>query len=136
MPEITSDRIHGGCTVLGEKLAKDKPKYIDVEVALKTAIKERKFVISEQDMLNTQRVFKTIYSDLAEFLYSLPRADVVEVVRCGECMHRGDGDICPMRHLIFDVPSASYIWIDQTLNDGFCSFGVRKEGALWMQKKE
>lgn len=29
MPEITSDRIHEGCTELGEKLAKDKPEYIE-----------------------------------------------------------------------------------------------------------
>lgn len=101
------------------------PEYIDIEVALKTAIKERKFVISEQDMLNTQRVFKTIYSDLAEFLYSLPRADVVEVVRCGECMHRGDGDVCPMRHFVW-TPDEGYKFVDLTMDDYFCSKGERR----------
>lgn len=97
---------------------------------------DKELIYREDLIAEYGRVHKGPAGGARELMRLAPAVDAVEVVRCGECMHRGDGDICPMRHLIFDVPSASYIWIDQTLNDGFCSFGVRKEGALWMQKKE
>lgn len=95
------------------------PEYIDIEVALKTAIKERKVAISEQDMLNTQRVFKTIYSDLAEFLYSLPRADVVEVVRCKDCKHSDFIKSCSKYECRKGCEPLKY-------SNDFCSYGERK----------
>ena len=45
MPEITSDRIYEGCTVLGEKLAKDKPEYIERE----TEMSDRNGVVVEKE---------------------------------------------------------------------------------------
>ena len=46
-------------------------------------------------------------------------ADLVEVVRCKDCKHREDG-LCPMESV------EQYPWF-ATKNDGFCSYGERKD---------
>ena len=72
-------------------------------------------------------------SQLLEAILNAPTADVVEVVRCKDCKHRGDG-VCPM---CFEEYSASddgegymvddWITIDNTQDDAFCSYGERKD---------
>lgn len=47
-------------------------------------------------------------------------SDVVPVVRCKDCKHREDG-LCPMESV------EQYPWF-ATKNDGFCSYGERREG--------
>lgn len=63
-----------------------------------------------------------------------PRADVVEVVRCKECMHRGE-EICPMYSERYEFYYDDDDWgdVDLIINDytddyGFCHLGEREEG--------
>lgn len=57
--------------------------------------------------------------DVETIIRSVPAADVVPVVRCGECKHRHDDNFCGGRgwpaHLVPD--------------DGYCDRGVRKDGG-------
>ena len=55
---------------------------------------------------------------------TIPRVDAVEVVRCRECKHRGT-DYC-----IFHIkgePADEELLLK--LDNDFCSYGERKEGA-------
>ena len=55
-----------------------------------------------------------------------------EIVRCKDCKHRY-GDECPMRHVEWvECEEDGYIEYDDvvhdhTMDDGYCSFGERKE---------
>lgn len=78
-------------------------------------------------------------TDLAEMLYYMPAADVVEVVRCKECRHRPlmvDGDVkdpnynesaweedytCP--YLCYEDDFYNCMPPD----DGFCNYGERMD---------
>lgn len=74
MSEITSDRIYGGCTVLSEKLAKDKPEYIERE-AVKKALSEEAV-----HCLTFQKRGEAIGFISAKGVVSnIPAADVAEV---------------------------------------------------------
>ena len=54
---------------------------------------------------------------VARFIDAIPAADVVEVVRCRECVHwRGENDICKGIGIDFRA-------------DGYCSEGKRKDGG-------
>lgn len=56
-------------------------RYIDADRIVVDAIKERKFVIQIQDMLNPEIIIRTAYADLEDFINSQPTADVEEVKR-------------------------------------------------------
>lgn len=64
--------------------------------------------------------------ELADNAHRLPAADAVEVVRCKDCKRRGTSYECPFRHLIF-TEAEGYHYADSTTDDGYCSFGERKE---------
>lgn len=64
--------------------------------------------------------------ELANNVHRLPAEDAVDVVRCKECKHRGTSYDCPFRHLIF-TEAEGYHYEDVTTDDGYCSFGERKE---------
>lgn len=61
----------------------------------------------------------------------LPTADVVEVVRCKDCKHRGDYG-CPIYHeteVEWDddgYTECETIIHDNTTDDSFCSYGERR----------
>ena len=64
-------------------------------------------------------------------LNSLRAADAVEVVRCRECIHRGDA-YCPMCHeeYHFDEDDGTeYVTRDYTEDDGFCHCGAKMDGG-------
>ena len=63
------------------------------------------------------------YSDLEEMVADVPTADVVEVVRCKECVLRWTA--CPMAARIVGNLRVSYF----TGDDDFCSRGKRLEDA-------
>lgn len=99
-----------------------KPRYIDVNKIRLTG-------------LPFEDVNHNVYFSLSDIIRAIeqtPIADVVEVVRCKDCKHRGDG-VCPM---CFEEYSASddgegymvddWITIDNTQDDAFCSYGERK----------
>lgn len=69
-----------------------------------------------------RRGFKT-RQDIEDWLSFAPTIDAVEVVRCKDCIRRYDTDECPMCFLIEGK------YYDYTNENGFCSFGERKEGA-------
>ena len=62
-------------------------------------------------------VFVTQWTDakVLAWIRNLPAADVVEVVRCGECKHFGT-DNCALDTYLWDV-----------IEDGFCSYGERRD---------
>lgn len=62
-----------------------------------------------------------------EFVDLMP-TDVAPVVRCRECVYRGDYG-CPMYHEEYywdEDDGGDYIDIDNTHHDGFCDLGERK----------
>lgn len=89
-------------------------RFIDADKIITDAVKKKKFFIEYDDVFNSQKVVKTIYGDLADFINSQPTADVVEVVRCKDCRNRYEKN-----------------WSKCTGRrpDDFCSDGKRKEGA-------
>lgn len=60
------------------------------------------------------------------FIHELPTIDAVPVVRCKECKNRGTSYDCPFRQLMF-TEADGYHYVDNTTDDGYCSFGVRKK---------
>lgn len=64
--------------------------------------------------------------DKLRFVHELPTIDAVEVVRCKDCKRRGTSYDCPLRRLIF-TEAEGYHYADSTTDDGYCSFGERKE---------
>ena len=62
--------------------------------------------------------------EFVRFLKKQPTVDAVEVVRCRECKHRGTDDC------IFHIkgePADEELLLK--LDNDFCSYGERKEGA-------
>lgn len=64
----------------------------------------------------------------ADRLRRVEAVDAVEVVRCKDCERRGTSYRCPFRHLIF-TEAEGYHYVDSTTDDGYCSFGERKEAV-------
>ena len=62
----------------------------------------------------------------SRLLDEIPAADVVPVVRCGECVHQYRRDYGPLAGARF-----CNVWcmINGMGDDGFCNYGERKEGA-------
>ena len=60
--------------------------------------------------------------------FSLEALPVGEVVRCKDCKHRGASYACPFRQLMH-TEADGYHYVDKTTDDGFCSFGERKEAS-------
>ena len=62
--------------------------------------------------------------DVAEFIDDQPTTDAVPVVRCRECKHRGT-DYC-IFHIKGEPADEELL---RKLDNDFCSYGERKEGA-------
>lgn len=64
-------------------------------------------------------------NDLINKICNAPTVDAVEVVRCAECVNRGDLEKCPMCYQY--LPE----WFprDNTDDDGFCHRGVKKDAV-------
>lgn len=97
---------------------------------------EREYLVKEAEAVLDFR--KKYYTDKAriadaastvEWLkYYAPAADVVEVVRCGECKH----NVANWNHDELDVKDYTDITCDFFMTDGmcsddFCSYGKRQE---------
>ena len=52
-----------------------------------------------------------------------------DLIRCKDCMHRGDGLECPMCHDEYydDDDGGDWVTHDRTVDDGFCHEGKRWE---------
>lgn len=61
-----------------------------------------------------------------------PTIDAVPVVRCKDCKHRGDHEVCPLHdiRLCFDGDGhMDEVEDDKTEDEFFCSYGERKEAG-------
>lgn len=56
-----------------------------------------------------------------------PTIDAVPVVRCRECVFRGQHDLCPMNVRVYMLDEAAYL--DCTEDDGFCHKGEKMDGG-------
>lgn len=56
-----------------------------------------------------------------------PTIDAVPVVRCFECVKRGDKCRCPMCYDESD--GIDFYQVDNTDDDGFCHMGAKKDGG-------
>ena len=56
-----------------------------------------------------------------------PTIDAVQVVRCRECVFRGQHDLCPMNVRVYMLDEAAYL--DCTEDDGFCHKGAKMDGG-------
>ena len=68
--------------------------------------------------------FRVYYGYAENFINAAPTVDAVEVVRCRECKHRGTDDC------IFHIkgePADEELLLK--LDNDFCSYGEREEGA-------
>ena len=74
------------------------------------------------DVCNYKRCGNCILHELAMKFVGHPAADVVEVVRCGECEKRD-------KSFISDNDTVCCPYMEAFMpKDGFCSYGERKDG--------
>lgn len=76
-------------------------------------------------------IYADAYNDLAEDFYSIPAADVAEVVRCKDCKHYRNypNGLCYI-HTEPKTNARGYSGEAVCVEpDDFCSYGERKEGA-------
>ena len=66
---------------------------------------------------------RATYAECITMVNAMETIDAVEVVRCRECIHRGDAH-CPMRHEQY-CDSGDYVTYDWTEDDGFCDQGAK-----------
>ena len=69
-------------------------EYIEREALLKKAIEERRFVFQMADLINNEVVFQTVYKDLAEFILSVPAADVAPVAELRAMLSNLENKCC------------------------------------------
>ena len=71
--------------------------------------------------------------DVIDIIDETPTVDAVEVVRCKDCIHRGEEGECPMyfvQEIEWDDDGYTewdYVPHDYTVDDGFCDRGERKD---------
>lgn len=63
------------------------------------------------------------YAEFEELVADVPTADVVEVVRCKDCVN--------CTHLVYEYDRTEEWWCGakEVLPDGFCNYGERREDA-------
>lgn len=100
-------------------------EYIEREALFKKVLEERRFVFQMEDLLNHELVVRTVYNDFAEFVNSIPAADVVEVTRCKDCIHwKLIHEHIP--HMECNIFCGAYDHGYPTNADDFCSYGERR----------
>ena len=67
------------------------------------------------------KYFNSVYN----LIQKQPTADVVEVVRCKDCKHRGRWR-CPMFTLAYNERIDKYVGTNNTEDDGFCYRGEKR----------
>lgn len=65
-------------------------------------------------------------TDVRKSIDQTPTADVVEVVRCKDCVYYGDGE-CVYHSELENDTSAYGRWIVKVNEDDYCSYGERSE---------
>lgn len=102
-------------------------EYIEREALFKKALEERRFVFQMEDLINAEIVVKAVYSDFAEFVNSIPAADVAPVVH-GEWIFKWDAEKDPKRLFVRIVCSECNLHTGQKSN--YCpNCGARMDGG-------
>lgn len=105
-------------------------RLIDAD-ALEKDIRELLFTEEEPSTTLTE-LGEAIHNSAIELaLFEVVEAESIEavpVVRCGECKHRGDPDVCPMLdevyYGVFEIER-----YDVTEDNGFCHKGAKMDGG-------
>ena len=87
----------------------------EMEKQIKEAFKENPFLVGM----------------LLRWVRKQPTIDAVPVVRCKDCKHRGEHEVCPLHdiRLCFDGDGhIDEVEDDKTEDEFFCSYGERKDG--------
>lgn len=105
----------------------------DVEYYLRQTAKNMLDEVEKEEGLTDEEMTRVnvcafALRELANNAHRLPAADAVEVVRCKDCKRRGTSYECPLRHLVH-TEGQGYHYADMTTDDGYCSFGQRKEAG-------
>lgn len=91
--------------------------------ALLGILRKRGRELIKMNLIGSERTvaINTVY-ECVGIAKDAPAVDAVEVVRCKDCKHRGDGYTCPMHfaHMHCDDD-------DFTSDDGFCERGARMD---------
>lgn len=95
------------------------PRYIDRDIAM-----SHPFANGQYDKENANEHFIFGYEGYKEWLEQLPTVDVVEVVRCKDCIHSSQ---CT-QEIVMRLRVGSYLYCPMG-NEGFCSHGERREDA-------
>ena len=85
---------------------------------------EREALLLRIDLRGTNK-FGMLDEDIRQFIREQPAAEVVEVVRCKDCISRGT-ESCAMYYEC-DCCEQQHTW--ETDND-FCSYGERKQNGI------
>lgn len=100
-------------------------RYIDSEIFVQNCAK------NINQFSNTLVPLTEVAIKIGRAIRETPAADVVEVVRCKDCKHRGEYG-CPMYHeteVEWDddgYTECETIIHDNTTDDSFCSYGERR----------
>ena len=81
-------------------------------------------LISYIDECSQESRFRVHYGYAKSFIDDAPTVDAVPVVRCRDCKHRGT-DYC-IFHIKGELADEELL---RKLDNDFCSYGKRKEGA-------
>lgn len=102
--------------------------YIDRESLFTKVLEEKKFVFKTEDLLKNEVIFRTVYEDFGNFIYSLPIVDAVEVVRCRNC--EWCEKFIPKTKIKEPKRVEYFCKAEECRKDpnDFCSYGKRKEG--------
>ena len=72
------------------------------------------------------------FDDAITYVEDAPTISAVPVVRCRECIHRGDELECPMCHDEYyydEDDGGDWVTHDKTPDDGFCHKGAKMDGG-------
>lgn len=75
--------------------------------------------------LNNAQEVSTEWWCVEDAVESAPAINVVEVVHCEECVHRGKTYECPMRKIVYPLEGSGHL-VDFSMDGGFCHCGKRK----------
>lgn len=85
------------------------------------------------DRLGRKDSYKAKFEALCEAVDNAPAVDAVEVVRCKDCVNRGDDIKCPLctRDCNWNDDDGCFEWdyYDETEDDGFCHKGVKRDAV-------
>lgn len=95
--------------------------------AWRARLKDNKRKVKDNEATRPYCHFESLFADaLCEYLDSAPSVDTVHVVRCRECVHNEDEDVCPFVRV---NRGKNWLEIIKPHPDGFCHKGAKMDGG-------